>query len=91
MSERPENLADHDADVVLVIDYSGEGQDPGLNALLESPLSTNLAASKAGEAHVIDGTKTVGAAWARMDRFLDELEALLLPPHLRVDVVTESP
>lgn len=85
-----ENLTDHDADVMLVIDYSGEGQDPGLDALIDSPLYANLAASKAGQAHVIDGTKTVGAAWARMDRFLDELEAILLKPDLRVDAVDET-
>jgi iron complex transport system substrate-binding protein len=84
-----ENLADHDADVVLVIDYSGEDQDPGLEALTSSPLFTNLAAARADQIFLIDGTQTVGAAWARMGRYLDELERLLLDPALDVDVVSE--
>lgn len=85
-----ENLADHDADVVLVIDYSGEGQDPGLETLTSSPLFTNLAAARADQIFLIDGTQTVGAAWARMGRFLDELETILLDPELNIDVVAES-
>jgi iron complex transport system substrate-binding protein len=85
-----EQIADHDADVVLVIDFSGEGQDPGHEALVGSPLFANLAASQAGQAHVIDGTRSVGAAWARMGRFLEELERILLDPDLDVDVVDES-
>ena len=84
-----ENLADHDADVVLVIDYSGEDQDPGLEALTTSPLYANLAAAQADQIFLIDGTQTVGAAWARMGRFLDELESILLDPELDVDIVSE--
>lgn len=85
-----EQVADHDADVVLVIDFSGEDRDPGFSALFDSPLFANLAASQAGQAHVVDGTVTVGAAWARMGRFLDEVERILLDPELDVDVVDES-
>jgi iron complex transport system substrate-binding protein len=85
-----EQIAEHDADVVLVIDFSGEDRDPGFSALVDSPLYANLAASQAGQAHVIDGTATVGAAWARMGRFLDELERILLDPDLDVDVVDEA-
>jgi iron complex transport system substrate-binding protein len=86
-----EQLSEHDADVVLVIDYSGEGQDPGLDALVGSPLYANLAAAQADQAFLIDGTQTVGAAWARMSRFLDDLERILLDPELDVDVVDEGP
>lgn len=75
---------------MLVIDFSGDGQDPGFSALVEFPLYANLAATQAGQAHVIDGTVTVGTAWARMGRFIDELERILLDPDLDVDVVDES-
>lgn len=85
-----EQIDEHDADVVVVIDFSGERQDPGLQALVGSPLYGNLAASQAGQAYVIDGTVTVGAAWARMGRFIDELEQILLDPELDVDVVDEA-
>lgn len=85
-----EQLPEHDADVVLVIDYSGEGQDPGLDALLGSSLFDNLAAEQAGQVVLIDGTQTVGAAWARMNRFLDDLERVLLAPELDADVIDEG-
>jgi iron complex transport system substrate-binding protein len=84
-----ENIADHDADVVLVIDFRGEGQDPGFDALVDSPLYQQLAASQAGQAYVVDGTTSVGAAWARMDAFLDELDAILLAEDLDTSVVDE--
>ncbi len=71
---------------MLVIDYSGEDQDPGLEALTSSPLFTNLAAARANQIYLIDGTQTVGAAWARMGRFLDELETILLDPDLDTDI-----
>jgi iron complex transport system substrate-binding protein len=75
-----ERLPSRDADVVLVVDYSGEqaDPDPGTEALLESSLYGRLAAVEAGQAHVIDGTQVVGAAWARMDAFLDVLEEHLV-------------
>lgn len=86
-----ERLPEHDADVVLAIDFRGD-QDPsftpGFDALIASPLYRQLAASRAGQAYIIDGTKTVGAAWARMNAFLDDLERILLNPALRTDVVS---
>ncbi|MGF1653030.1 MAG: ABC transporter substrate-binding protein [Actinomycetales bacterium] len=85
-----ETVADHDADVVLVVDFRGDGQDPGFDALVGSPLYQQLAASEADQAYVVDGTLTVGAAWARMDAFLDELEAILLAEDLDTTVVDEA-
>lgn len=38
---------------------------------------------------MIDGTQTVGAAWGKMNAYLDELERILLDPDLDVDVVQE--
>lgn len=84
-----ETLPEHDADVVLVIDYSEEEQAPNFEALVESPLYKSLSAYEAGQTYVIDGTKTVGAAWARMEAFLDELERILLDPDLDTGVVRE--
>lgn len=85
-----ERLTGRDADVVLVVDYSGEQSepDPGTAAILDNPLYERLAAVEAGQAHVIDGTRVVGAAWARMDAFLDVLEEHL--GEARDDVVDET-
>lgn len=75
-----EQLTSRDADVVLLVDYSGEQSepDPGTQAILDSPLWDRLAAVRADQAHFVDGTQVVGAAWARMDAFLDVLEEHLL-------------
>jgi hypothetical protein len=41
------------------------------------------------QTYIIDGTRTVGAGWSKMDAFLSELERILLAPELDVDIVTE--
>ncbi len=66
--------------MVLVVDFSGDVAEPdaGVQSLLDSPLFRSLPAVQAGQAHVFDGTKTVGAAWTRMGAFLDVLEEHLL-------------
>lgn len=74
-------------DGVLVIDYSGESQDPNFQALVDSPLFKALAAPQAGQAYVIACTTTGGAAWARMDAFFGELERILLDSILKTSVV----
>ncbi len=83
-----EELGSRDADVVLVVDFSGDGRDAGVQAMVESPTYQRLAAVGAGQAHLVDGSVTVGAAWARMNAFLDVLEQHLLPA--RDDVVVEG-
>lgn len=85
-----ETLPAHDADVVLVINYAGEGQDPNFDAFVNSPLFTSLAAARAEQVYIIDGTKTVGAAWSKMNAFIDELERILLDSNLDVNVVQEA-
>jgi iron complex transport system substrate-binding protein len=82
-----EALPDHDADVLLVLDFSGESQSPQIQSFLSSPLFGALASSEAGQAFVIDGTQTVGAAWGKMGAFLDELVRILLDPDIDADVV----
>lgn len=84
-----ETLSGHDADTVLVIDYSEEERDPNVRELVESPIYESLAAHEAGQTYVIDGTETVGAAWTRMGAFLDELERILLNPDLDTGVIRE--
>jgi iron complex transport system substrate-binding protein len=84
-----ETLPQHDADVVLVINFGGEDQDPNFTAFVNSPLFTSLAAARAGQVYIIDGTRTVGAGWSKMGAFLSELERILLAPDLAVDVVVE--
>ncbi len=85
-----EQLPEHDADALIVTDFGGESPDPGVAALVESPLHANLAATQAGQSHVIDATRSVGSAWARMHVFLDELEAILLASDFDHDVVEEA-
>lgn len=86
-----EQLPEHDADAVIVNDYSGDSKgDPGVTSMVSTPLYANLAATRAGQSHVIDATRSVGSAWARMGVFLDELERILLDPGFNHDVVVES-
>ncbi len=81
-----ERLSRHDADVVLVVDYGADGQSEARPVVASEPYK-RLAATRAGQSYVIDGTRTVGAAWARMDAFLDVLELRLLDPELDTGVV----
>jgi iron complex transport system substrate-binding protein len=84
-----ETLPDHDADVVLVINFASDDGDLGFDAFVKSPIFQTLAAARAGQTYVIDGTQTVGAGWTKMDAFLAELERILLAPDLDVNVVAE--
>jgi ABC-type Fe3+-hydroxamate transport system substrate-binding protein len=72
-----ERLAQHDADVVFVVDYSADGGAPD-QGLVSGPLWRQLQAAQRGQLHVIDGSLTVGSAWARMGRFIDVIEKHLL-------------
>ena len=85
-----ETLPEHDADVLIIDDFSGEDSDPGVEAIEESPLFARLGATQAGQAYTIDATRSVGAAWARMNAFIDELESILLDPDLDRDNVEED-
>lgn len=75
-----ERVEDHDADVVFVLDYSEEdGEYLGpTQRFIDSPLVQSLQAAQRGQLHVLDATLSVGAAWARMGAFLDQLEEHLL-------------
>lgn len=73
-----ELLGQHDADVVLVVDYSGDDGDTTTRDLVAQPLWQQLSAARRGQLHVVDGSVAVGAAWARMGAFLDILERHLL-------------
>ncbi len=84
-----ESLPEHDADVVLVINFAGEDQDAAFDAVMASPLLATLAAARADQVFVLDGTQIVGAGWTKMDAFLTELERLLLAPELDITVVNE--
>lgn len=82
-----EQLSEHDADAVIVVSFG----DGGADELISSKLWDNLAATRAGQSSVIDGTTTVGSAWGKMDVFLDELERILLADDFNHDVVQEKP
>ena len=84
-----ESLPEHDADAILVFDFSGEGQDPNVDAFMNSPLFEALNAAQADQVYRVDGTQTVGAAWGKMEAYLNELERILLSPDLETDVVQE--
>ncbi|HXV94249.1 MAG TPA: ABC transporter substrate-binding protein [Pseudonocardia sp.] len=80
-----ELLGEHDADVVLVVDFSGDDGDTTTRDLVSQPVWQQLSAARNGQLHVIDGSLTVGAAWARMGAFLDVLERHLLADGLVVN------
>jgi iron complex transport system substrate-binding protein len=83
-----ERLGDVDADVVLLLDFSGEERSTGDASIVGAPTWQRLQAVQAGQAHLVDATRTVGSAWARMGAFLDVLEQHL--PDARDDVVQEG-
>lgn len=85
-----ERLPEHDADVLIIDDFSGEDTDPGVQVIQGSPLYERLSATQAGQDYVLDATRSVGSAWARMNVFLDELERILLDPDLDRDLVDEA-
>lgn len=85
-----EQLPAHDADVLIIDDFAGDSSDPGVEAIETSPLYRNLKATAAGQSYVIDATRSVGSAWARMNVFLDELERILLDPDLDRDLIDEA-
>ncbi|MFP4322947.1 MAG: ABC transporter substrate-binding protein [Anaerolineales bacterium] len=84
-----ETLSEHDADVMLIIDFSGELNDPVVQEFVDSPLFGTLGVAQAEQVYIIDGTQTVGTSWGKMNTFLAELETILLDPELDVDVVEE--
>lgn len=73
-----ELIAQHDADVVLLTDFSGDSADTVTAEFAAQPVVAQLRSAGRGQLHVIDGSVTVGAAWARMNAFLDVLERHLL-------------
>lgn len=83
-----EVVDEHDADVMIVLDYGGDagegGFAPETQEFIENPLVQQLEAAQRQQLYVIDATQSVGAAWARMGAFLDELERLLLVDDLVV-------
>jgi iron complex transport system substrate-binding protein len=84
-----EKLPEHDADVMLIVSYAGEEQDPVLDAFVASPILNALGVAQAEQVYVLDGLSVVGAGWSKMETLLDELERILLAPELNVDVVQE--
>ncbi len=84
-----ETLPEHDADVMIIISYTGEDQDPLFAEFLTSPILNNLGVAQAEQVYVFDGLSMVGAGWSKMDTFIDELERVLLNPDLKIDVVQE--
>lgn len=86
-----EKLPEHDADAVFMVAFGNETDDPGAAAVTKSRLWASLAATQAGQSTTIDGTASVGAAWGKMNVFLDQLETVLLAPDFDPGVVTETP
>ena len=84
-----ETLPEHDADVMIIISYTGEDQDPLFDEFFNSPILNNLRVAEAEQIYVFDGLRTVGAGWGKMNSFIDELERVLLNPDLNIDVVQE--
>ncbi|MGJ3239115.1 MAG: ABC transporter substrate-binding protein [Anaerolineae bacterium] len=85
-----ETLNLHEADVMLIVDFSGDLiNDPIVQEFIESSLFGTLDVAQAEQVYVIDGSQSVGAAWGKMNVFLDALEEILLDPDLNIDIVEE--
>lgn len=84
-----EVISEHLGDVILVLDYSGEQTDPVVDEFLASPILNSQPTAQAAQVYRIDGSRTVGSAWVRMQIFLDTLEEILLNPTIDVDVIQE--
>jgi isochorismate hydrolase len=80
--------------VVLVLDFGGDADtgthDPATQEFLESTLVQQLQATQRDQLYVIDASKTVGPAWARMNLFMDDLEQVLLADPLIVTGVNAT-
>ena len=84
-----EVISEHLGDVILVLDYSGEQTDSVVDEFLASPILNSQPTAQVGQVYRIDGSRTVGSAWVRMQTFLDALEEILLAPALDIDVIQE--
>jgi len=84
-----EQLPEHDADAMLIISYAGESDDLVVDDFMASPIFNNLRVAQAKQVYVVDGLSVVGAGWTKMNRFVEELERIVLAPAFRVDVVDE--
>lgn len=84
-----EVLSEHEADVMIIISYTGEEQDPLFDDFVNSPILNSLGVAQAEQIYIVDGLAVVGAGWSKMNTFIDELETILLEPTLDVDVVQE--
>lgn len=73
-----ELLAEHDADVILLIDYQGESSELPTDQVLQLPLWQRLEAGRRGQVREFDGTQAVGTAWGKLFNALDMLERELL-------------
>jgi iron complex transport system substrate-binding protein len=74
-----ERLPEHDGDVILTGDFSEEGfEETALASARQSPLFQTLGAVERGEFHVYDGLEMVGAAYSKMQTFLQFLRLILV-------------
>ncbi|MQA01036.1 MAG: hypothetical protein GEU80_17260 [Dehalococcoidia bacterium] len=73
-----EQIAEHDADIVLTASFAGEGWDPGIDSALAQPVAQSLDAVRRDEFHVFDGIATVGVAFEKMHNFVDYLRSILV-------------
>lgn len=85
-----ESLADHAADVVLVMVWdAAEGGSDTLAAFLAEPVARTLPAVRAGQVFALDGSAMVGSAWAKPINGLEQVAEILSLPTLDLDLVVE--
>ncbi|MEZ4730972.1 MAG: iron-siderophore ABC transporter substrate-binding protein [Caldilineaceae bacterium] len=82
-----ELLSEHAADVMIIVSYTGEEQDPLFDEFVNSSILNTLGVAQADQVYILDGLRVVGAGWSKMNTFIDELERILFNPALNVDVV----
>lgn len=76
-----EDIIAHDADVMITADYSGEiegGGDQAVKDARQQPLLQELGVLQRDEFHVFDGLAMVGAAFGKMENFVEFLGSILV-------------
>jgi iron complex transport system substrate-binding protein len=85
-----ELLSEHEADVMIIVSYTGEEQDPLFDEFVNSSILNTLGVAQADQIYILDGLRVVGAGWSKMNTFIDELETILLNPALNIEIVQET-
>ena len=84
-----ELFPDHEADIVLIADFTGDDALPTAQEFADLPVVQPHPAIRAGQWAAIDGTQAVGTGWTKLINFTEQLVPLLTDETLDRDIVVE--